>query len=67
MTSKKQSISENIEQLEELLRWFESDEITVEESLEKYQAALELSKELDKQLAGSKNQIEVIKKKFTST
>lgn len=65
MSDKKKSISENITELEELLAWFESEEITVEESLEKYEAAIKLSKELDRQLEQAKNQVEVIKKKFS--
>ena len=63
---KDQSIAENLERLEELLAWFESEEITVEEAIEKYEEALQLSKQLEKQLITAKNQVEVIKKKFTS-
>ena len=59
------TISEKIEKLEALLVWFESEEITVETALEKYEEALKLSKELEVQLKNAKNQVEVIKKKFS--
>lgn len=58
------TIAEKLEELESLLVWFESEEITVEESLIKYEQALELSQELQAQLENAKNQVEVIKKKF---
>lgn len=63
-TIKKQTIAEKLDKLEELLAWFESEEITVEEALAKYEQALGLSKELETQLEKAKNQVEVIKKKF---
>lgn len=66
MSSKNETISEKLEKLEALLAWFESEEITIEESLKKYEEALQLSKEVEEQLQTAKNQIEVIKQKFTS-
>lgn len=64
MSAVKNSIAQKIDKLEELLKWFESEEITVEESLKKYEEALRLSKELEADLQAAKNQVEVIKKKF---
>lgn len=63
---KKNTIAENIEKLEALLEWFESEEITVESSIQKYEEALKLSQELQSQLDEAKNQVEVIKKKFSA-
>lgn len=64
MSTSKTSIAEKIEQLELLLKWFESEEITVEQSIKKYEEALKLSKELEADLTAAKNNVEVIKKKF---
>ena len=64
--TKDETVSEKLEKLEVLLQWFESEEITVEEALVKYEQALKLSKELEAQLETAKNQVEVIKKKFAS-
>ena len=60
------TVAQKLEKLEELLAWFESEEITVEEALTKYEEALTLSKELETQLQNAKNQVEVIKKKFSA-
>lgn len=64
MSEPKTSIADKIEKLEELLQWFESEDITVEDSLKKYEDALKLSKELEADLQAAKNQVEIIKKKF---
>ena len=60
------TVAQNIEQLELLLEWFESEEVTVEQATEKYQESLELTKAIEKQLENAKNQVEVIKKKFST-
>ena len=60
-----ETIGTKLEKLERLLEWFESEEITIEEALSKYEEALKLSKQLEKQLQDAKNQVEVIKKKFS--
>lgn len=60
------TIAEKMEQLEALLQWFETEEITVEEAIKKYEEALKLSQELSAELKNAKNQVEVIKKKFTT-
>lgn len=64
MSDETPTIAQKLEQLEDLLAWFESDSITVEASLEKYEQALKLAKELETQLQTAKNQVEIIKKKF---
>lgn len=64
--TKQETVAEKLEKLEKLLTWFESEEITVEEALIKYEEALKLSKELEEQLQKAKNQVEVIKKKFAA-
>lgn len=65
--AKKTTVAEKMEQLDALLAWFESEEITVEEALVKYEEALELSQQLEQQLKTAKNQVEVIKKKFSTS
>lgn len=64
--NKPQTTAEKMVHLEALLAWFESDEVTVEAAVDKYQEALELAKELEAQLHNAKNQVEVIKKKFSA-
>lgn len=64
-TPKKQSVAEKLAKLEELLAWFESDDVTVEAALEKYKVALALAKDVEGELQNAKNQVEIIKKKFS--
>lgn len=61
-----QTIAGKLERLEAILAWFESEEITIEESLKKYEEALALSQEVKKALEDAKNQVEVIKQKFST-
>lgn len=54
-----------MDQLEQLLAWFESDDVTVEIAVEKYETATQLSVALEDRLKNAQNQIEVIKKKYS--
>lgn len=60
------TFKEKLAQLEELLAWFESDEVTLELAVEKYEQALNLSKELEHELKEAKNKIEVINQKLNT-
>lgn len=64
MSENNLSVQKKLAQLEELLAWFESDEVTVEAAVEKYEQALQLAKDLELELKKAKNQIEIINKKF---
>lgn len=66
MSEAKETVAQKLEKLEALLAWFESEDVTVEVALKKYEQALKLAKELEQQLENAKNQVEVIKKKFSS-
>lgn len=57
-------IAQKMQQLEELLEWFESDNVTVETALKKYEQALVLAKDLKIELETAKNQVEVLKQKY---
>lgn len=64
MSTNKMSVEAKIDELEQLLVWFESNEVTVDSALEKYNRAGEIASELEDELKKAKNQVEVIKKKF---
>ena len=49
-------------ELNELLAWFESDEITIDEALEKYQKAEKLIKQIEEYLKDTKLKIDKITK-----
>ena len=61
----KKSVGAKIEQLNQNLEWFYSDEFKLEEAAKKYQEAAELAKDIEKELETLKNQIEVISKDFS--
>lgn len=60
------TISEKIKELDEATSWFYSDEFKLDEATEKYKNAMELAKEIEKDLSELKNKIEVIKQDFSS-
>lgn len=67
MSNKKQSeqtISEKLATLSELVAWFESDEFSIEQAIEKYKEAEALAKNIEQELAEFKHSISLLKKDF---
>lgn len=60
MTAKKPTIKQNLAKLEEIITWFNQDQFEIEQSIDKYQAALKLVAEVKQQLAETENQIKQI-------
>ncbi len=56
----KSSINQKIEQLDRIVEWFYSDEFNLDEALEHYQKARDLSVEINRNLAELKNQVQVL-------
>lgn len=54
------SITDKIKQLDESVAWFYSDDFSLDEAITKYQAAIELSQEIQRNLTELKNQVEVL-------
>ena len=63
MTEKK-SINQKIEELNTSVDWFYSDGFALEQAPDKYQTAVKLAKDIEKDLETLKNKIEVIDKDF---
>jgi len=63
---KDKSFQEKMSDLDEILAWFESDEVNLEQSVTKYEQALALSKELQDELKNAQNKIETLNKKFSA-
>lgn len=59
------SFQQKMAELDEILAWFESDEVSLDDAVEKYEQAKKLSAELEKELTEAKNKIEIIDKKFS--
>lgn len=59
------SLNEKIAELDKRVEWFYADEFKLEEATEKYRAAAELAKEIEKDLANLKNEIEILTEDFS--
>lgn len=58
------SIQEKMNQLEEIVEWFESDDVDIDEALAKYEAGQKLANELQADIKETKNKFTKIKKSF---
>jgi len=65
MTKEKANISDKITKLNTQVEWFYSDDFSLDEASEKYQAAIKLAKDIEQDLNSLKNEIELISKDFT--
>lgn len=62
--TKNNTIKEKLSELDELVTWFEQEDIEIDQALTKFEEAEKLADEIGKELKTAKNKIEVIKKKF---
>ena len=58
------NISAKLHELEELLAWFEQDDLDIEEALKKYEQGQLLAADIKKRLSEVENKITVLDKKF---
>lgn len=58
------TIKEQLQQLDELISWFESDDFTLEEAVEKFKAAEQLAEDIRRKLSSLKGDITVLGQKF---
>ena len=61
----KNRLNSKIEQLEKDTEWFYSDDFSLDEAAEKYEKAIALAKELQKDLSDLQNRIEVLAEDFS--
>lgn len=59
------SVEEKMQQLSEHIAWFDSDDFVLDEAVERFRAAEKLASEIDTQLSSFKNEITVLKEKFS--
>ena len=64
MTEKK-SINQKIEDLNQAVEWFYSEDFVLEKAPDKYRSTIELAKDIQKDLENLKNKIEVINQDFS--
>ncbi len=66
MSANDKTIQQQMEALQHLIDWFDSDDFVLEEAIEKYHEAEALAKTIDQRLNEVKNEITVLKEKFDS-
>lgn len=60
------TVQQKMDQLSQLVAWFEGDEFELEVAIEKYKTAEALASEIEKDLSELKNEITILKAKFDS-
>lgn len=67
-TSKKEpkNYKQMSDELNKLIEWFESDELNLDEAVEKYEQAMELLQAMEEHLKNAENKIKKIAVKFDS-
>lgn len=60
------NFSADFKELEDIVRWFESNEVDLEEGLKKFERGLELAKKCRARLKDVENKVTQIKAKFSA-
>ncbi len=63
-TKKQPTFAEAFAELEKLTEWFETEEVDLDEGLQKFERGLELAKVCKKKLAEVENKVTALKEKF---
>ena len=63
--SENKTLNQKIEDLENQVEWFYSDEFSLDEAANKYEGSIKLAKEIEKDLTELKNEIEVLTEDFS--
>ena len=63
--SETKTLNQKIDDLNGQIEWFYSDDFKLEDAMDKYKGAVELAKEIDKDLDELKNEIEVLAQDFS--
>jgi len=58
------NLKQKLAEFEEIVAWFENEDIEIEEATKKYEEGAKLAAEIKDQLEKSKNRIEVLNRKF---
>ena len=64
--AKKTNFAEAFKELEEIVKWFETTEVDLEEGLKKFERGLELARKCRARLGDVENKVTQIKEKFST-
>ena len=65
MTDSKTNITKKLADLDAAVDWFYGDDFSLDQAAEKYQEAIKMAKDVQKDLNELKNKIEVVSKDFS--
>ena len=57
-------LTAKLEELQELVRWFESDEMDIDAAMEKYKEVKKLAADIETSLAEIETQVKVVRDEF---
>lgn len=64
MSQSKNDLTTKLKELDELLEWFEQDDLDIEQAIAKYEKGSELTRSIREQLTSIENKITVIEQRF---
>jgi exodeoxyribonuclease VII small subunit len=64
MSAQNKTLQQKIDQLDELIEWFNQEDFSIEEALERFKKADKIASEIESQLDGLKNEITILKQRF---
>lgn len=64
MSTKKTDFKQQLEELEQIVDWFESSDVDIDQAISKFERGMELAASLEKQLADTETKVEEITRKF---
>ena len=64
-TAKKPTFEEKMAELEAIMEWFDSEKVTLGESMKQFERGMKLAEELEKELKAAENTVVRIKQKFS--
>lgn len=64
MSKEDKTLQEKIDELNQLLAWFNQEDFSIEEAFKKFKTADTLALEIETQLDGLKNEVTVLKERF---
>ena len=64
MSKLNKTIQEKTDELDAIVAWFDGDDFSLELALDKFKQAESLAQDIQKDLTGLKNEINVIKQRF---
>ena len=61
----KKSLKTKIEELDEMVEWFNSEDFELEKAVDNYKKALKMAEEIERDLKNLKNEVEVLDVDFS--